>query len=198
MTEQDAHAWIAQRFDDTVRGKLRTFVELVVEENERQNLISPATIPYVWTRHVVDSLQLIELTGAGTWVDIGTGGGFPGLAVAIARPGPTLLVEPRKRRAEFLSSCIEALALKHVTVAASKIEHVRVQAAAISARAVASMEKLLHAARHCATPATRWLLPRGTIDTLELEAIARDFGMMFHVKQSVTQAGSSIVTLTSR
>jgi 16S rRNA (guanine527-N7)-methyltransferase len=198
VTEQDAHAWIAQRFDDTVHGKLRTFVELIVEENKRQNLISPATIPHVWTRHVVDSLQLIELTGAGTWVDVGTGGGFPGLVVAIARPGQTMLVEPRKRRAEFLRSCIEALALEHVTVAASKIEQVNVQAAVISARAVASMEKLLRAARHCATPATQWLLPRGTIDTLELEAIAREFGMMFHVKQSVTQTSSFIVVLKPR
>ncbi|SFP56651.1 16S rRNA (guanine(527)-N(7))-methyltransferase RsmG [Sphingomonas rubra] len=199
MTEEEALAWTTERFDETVVERLRTFAAMVIAENERQNLISPASIPAIWSRHIVDSLQLLPLApDKGTWMDIGTGGGFPGMVVAIARAAPIILVEPRRKRATFLDECAAALDLSHVRVETSKVERVEASAAVISARAVASVENLLRAAMHCATPATRWLLPRGSIDRAELSVAAAAQRMVFHVEQSLTHAGSSIVVLEAR
>ncbi|RZM32652.1 MAG: 16S rRNA (guanine(527)-N(7))-methyltransferase RsmG, partial [Sphingomonas sp.] len=128
--------------------------------------------------------------------DIGTGGGFPGLAVALVTPGRMVLVEPRRRRADFLSLCIARLGIgDRVTVEARKIESVKGTAQIISARAVASLQNLLRAASHCATTDTRWLLPRGRLDQDELAALREQWRFMFHVEQSVTSPESSIVVL---
>lgn len=199
MTEADARVWVEERFGAAVTEKLACFAEDVCNENQRQNLISPATIPTIWSRHIVDSLQLIGLARRpGPWLDIGTGGGFPGLVLAIAGVSPVTLVEPRRKRAAFLQACVDRYALSNVMVAASKVEQIQTRAATISARAVASVENLLRAAAHCATPDTQWLLPRGSVDPQELAQSAERHGMMFHVEQSLTQTGSAIVVLSTR
>jgi 16S rRNA (guanine527-N7)-methyltransferase len=198
MTEDEARAWVAERFGDTAVERLGAFVDMVVAEAPHQNLIAPSTIQSVWARHAVDSLQLLALAGPAprTWIDIGTGGGFPGLAVAIAAPITAVLVEPRRRRADFLSLCIARLGIgDRVRVEAKKIENVTGSADIISARAVASLQNLLHGAVHCATKDTRWLLPRGRLDESELSVLQQHWRFVFHVEQSVTSPESSIVVL---
>ncbi len=197
MTEDDAKAWVAERFGVEARDRLGAFLDMVVAEAPHQNLIAPSTIESIWVRHAVDSLQLIGMAGtAKSWTDVGTGGGFPGLAVAVVMPVTMVLVEPRRRRADFLSLCIARLGLSdRVSVEAKKIENVVGTADIISARAVASVENLLRAASHCATKDTRWLLPRGRLDEDELAALHKHWRFMFHVEQSVTNPESSIVVL---
>jgi len=197
MTEDDAKAWVAERFGIEARDRLGAFLDMVVAEAPHQNLIAPSTIESIWVRHAVDSLQLIGMAGAAKrWTDVGTGGGFPGLAVAVVMPVTMVLVEPRRRRADFLSLCIARLGLSdRVSVEAKKIENVVGTADIISARAVASVENLLRAASHCATKDTRWLLPRGRLDDDELAALHKHWRFMFHVEQSVTNPESSIVVL---
>ncbi|WP_380784648.1 16S rRNA (guanine(527)-N(7))-methyltransferase RsmG [Sphingomonas sp. R86521] len=198
MTEDDAKAWIAERFDVEAVERLTAFIGMVVAETPHQNLIAPSTIESIWARHAVDSLQLVGMAGASPsdWIDIGTGGGFPGLAVALVAPVRMVLIEPRRRRADFLSLCIARLGIgDRVTVEARKIESVVGTAQIISARAVASLRNLLHAAAHCSTKDTRWLLPRGRLDEDELAALHEHWRFMFHVEQSVTSPESSIVVL---
>ncbi|TXC72238.1 16S rRNA (guanine(527)-N(7))-methyltransferase RsmG [Sphingomonas ginsenosidivorax] len=198
MTEDDAKAWIAERFGTEATDRLGAFLDMVVAEAPHQNLIAPSTIESIWARHAVDSVQLVGLAGEtpSSWIDIGTGGGFPGLAVALVIPARMVLVEPRRRRADFLSLCIARLGVgDRVTVEAKKIEQVAGTAQIISARAVASLQNLLRAAAHCATTDTRWLLPRGRLDEDELAALREHWRFMFHVEQSVTSPESSIVVL---
>src|SRR5262245_65743577 len=65
--------------------RLDRFVELLLTWQHTTNLISSSTIPTLWTRHVADSLQLIDLVAdARIWVDLGSGGGFPGIVIACA------------------------------------------------------------------------------------------------------------------
>src|SRR5271170_6587161 len=66
-------------------GRLDRLVELLIDWQQRMNLIASSTIPVLWTRHVADSLQLIALVPkARIWADLGSGAGFPGLVIACA------------------------------------------------------------------------------------------------------------------
>lgn len=196
MTEAEARDWIAERFGADRVALLDRFAIIIAEENGRQNLIAPSTLATLWVRHMLDSAQLVPLGGEGRWLDIGTGGGFPGLVVAVLRSDQVLLVEPRRRRAAFLEECVTALGLTdRVRVLACKVERIGVQADIISARAVAPVEKILHAAFTCAKIGTRWLLPRGRLAAGELDALRRNWGGMFHVEQSITEPDSTILRI---
>ncbi|WP_174286931.1 16S rRNA (guanine(527)-N(7))-methyltransferase RsmG [Sphingomonas bacterium] len=196
MTEDEARAILRTRFGPAVEARLEAFAAMVVAENAAQNLIAPSTIARIWGRHILDSLQLVALAPRGRWLDIGTGGGFPGLAVAIATDLPMTLVEPRKRRAQFLSDCVDRLQLGHrVTVVGTRVANVDATADVISARAVGSVDTLLGWAYRCATPTTRWLLPRGKMDYPVLQAAEGKWQFMFHVEQSLTDPESRILIL---
>ena len=103
------------------------------------------------------------------------------------------MVEPRRRRAEFLVHCVDELALSNATVVQSRVETVDVAAAVISARAVAPIDALLRAASARATPSTRWLFPRGRFTPDDVDELRGRWHGMFHVKQSLTESTSSIV-----
>ncbi len=195
MTEAEARDWIAGTFGEAAVDDLGRFAELLAGGNERQNLVAPSTLASIWTRHLVDSAQLALLdSGEGLWLDIGSGGGLPGLVLALLLDRPFLLCEPRRLRAEFLTDAVTTLGLgTRVTVAQAKVEALRTPAATISARAVAPLTTLFTAARHCATPATNWIMPRGKSGRSELEAVVRAVQGEFHVKQSLTDPQAVIV-----
>lgn len=197
MTEAEARRWVRDRWGSETEERLAVFAELVITENAKQNLIAPSTVSTIWVRHIVDSLQLLPLAGvsAKRWLDIGSGGGFPGMAIAIASGWSMLLVEPRRRRADFLRECCQVLNVAEVKVHACKVEQVETQADVITARAVATVENLLRAAAHCATASTRWLLPRGSIDMAALPMLLRRYHLVFHVEQSLTHPDSAILVL---
>lgn len=205
MTEDEALNWLAAQpwYDARVGARLQKFVELVLAEADRQNLISSASRQEIWSRHIVDSAQLLPLAGedanGGLWIDLGTGAGFPGMVVACARSAPIELVEMRPLRAAFLERCLSALELDNVTVSTTKVERLRSElpASIISARAYAPLDRLLASAVHLSDEKTTWLLPKGRSAVREVEAIRRDWTGMFHVEQSITDADSAIVTITA-
>lgn len=196
MTEDEAQAWIAARFADAGVAAMTLLARLVREEATRQNLIAPSTLDTLWTRHIVDSAQLLALAAPnpGLWLDIGTGAGFPGLVVAALTDRAVVLVEPRKRRADFLSACCVAMDVAdRTTVVADKVERVAVQAAVISARAVAALPDIFASAVHCSTWNTQWLLPKGRGAREEIASAQQAWHGVFHVERSVTDPESLIV-----
>ncbi|MBO9714732.1 16S rRNA (guanine(527)-N(7))-methyltransferase RsmG [Sphingomonas sp.] len=199
MTEEEARAWVRERFGVSRETLLARFAELLAAENERQNLVAASTLETIWNRHLVDSAQLVPLAdGAaeGPWLDIGSGPGLPGLVVAVLTERQLVLSEPRARRVEFLRHAAEMLGIAdRVTVEPRKIEAVRLprKAAVISARAVAELSQLLAAAHPCANSSTRWLLPKGSRAHSEVEAARRAWQGVFHVEPSITQPDSGIV-----
>lgn len=192
MTEDEAQGWITERFGTAATDRVAAFLARVVRENTSQNLIAPASIEAIWARHALDSAQLLPLAPAGwtTWLDIGTGGGFPGMVIALLEPQRTVIMaEPRTKRAAFLAECTVEFGLPDAVVEQRKVQAITCGADVISARAVAGVEKLLRDARHCATPQTTWLLPRGHSRLEELGPQRT----MFHVEHSVTHASSVIL-----
>jgi 16S rRNA (guanine527-N7)-methyltransferase len=196
MTEDEARAWIRERFGVGGEGAMARFADLVIDESARQNLIAPSTLDTIWSRHIVDSAQLIGLAAEseGDWLDIGTGAGFPGLVVAALTTRRTILVEPRKRRVEFLQSAAEALGIAdRVSVVASKVESVNEPVAVISARAVSYLGSLFTSAVQCSRRKTLWILPKGRTAREEVAVAEQTWHGVFHVEQSITDPESLIV-----
>jgi 16S rRNA (guanine527-N7)-methyltransferase len=167
----------------------------VLEESRHQNLIAASTLEQLRSRHIDDSLQLRPLLKPGTVLDIGSGAGFPGLALACLGSHYVHLVEPRTRRAEFLKSAIIALDISEsVEVHQSTVQAVRdVSADNVVARAVASLDKLFEMGRHLTHPGSRWVLPKGRSAQTELEAVRQSWQGDFKLIASTTDPSSSIV-----
>jgi 16S rRNA (guanine527-N7)-methyltransferase len=199
MTEEEAHDWIARKFGVSRETLLAKFAALLGAEMQRQNLISASSFDQLWSRHFVDSAQLIHLAeGAqdGEWLDVGTGAGMPGLIVALLVDRPVRLVEPRNRRVEFLRNCAEDLGVTpRVTVEQKMIEKYRpaAPAAVISARAVSQLSQLIQSTHHCADKSTIWVLPKGQSAQSEVEAARHSWQGSFHVEPSITGPASGIV-----
>ena len=198
MTEDEAGAWIRERFGVSRETQLDRYAALLRAEAANQNLIAASTLDTLWARHFVDSAQLVPLASAasrGTWLDVGSGAGLPGLVAAILLDRPVVLVEPRTRRVEFLRHAVSELRLPRVTVQQSKVESYRPtnRAAIVSARAVAELSQLFASTVHCTDSSTIWLLPKGQNAQSEVVAAQTKWQGVFHVEPSITLPDSGIV-----
>jgi len=197
-SEAQARDWLASlpECDREAMGRLKLLVDLLREENERQNLVSQSSLDAVWRRHVADSAQLLLHVPAGCspWMDLGTGAGFPGLVIAALRPEcEMLLIESRARRAAWLERARLALGLDRTCVVESRLELVETRKmAVISARAFAPLGKLLSLSSRFSTSETLWLLPKGRSAQQELDEL-RGWRNVFHVKQSLTEPHAGII-----
>lgn len=195
MTEDEARDYLTSRFGSARLAALEKLVAAVLDEATRQNLIAPSTVAHIWARHVADSAQLIDLAPSTTsnWLDIGTGAGFPGLAVAVLVDLPVVMLEPRRRRAAFLTQAAADLGSRGQIMAMSVQSH-RQRYEVISARAVAPLPSLLGDAMHCSTWNTKWLLPKGSTAREEVAAAEKRWQGVFHVEPSISSNDGLIVT----
>ena len=96
--------------------RVEQFVTLLLQWQQRINLISPGSIPHIWDRHVLDSLQLLPLlpTGTNIFADLGSGSGFPALPLAIASGQTVHLYESNLKKAAFLREALRVTGCKGV------------------------------------------------------------------------------------
>lgn len=147
--------------------RLEAYVDLVKKWNPKINLVSKASLGDIWHRHILDSAQLFDLApDSESWVDLGSGGGFPGIVLSILAlernpKGRFTLVESDQRKSAFLRTAIRELDL-NAKVLAQRIEDVPpLKAQALSARALADLDILLgFGAKHLASDGTA-LFPKG-------------------------------------
>ncbi|WP_341704786.1 16S rRNA (guanine(527)-N(7))-methyltransferase RsmG [Ferrovibrio sp.] len=177
---------------DAALARLESYAALLAKWQAAINLVAANTLPDLWARHMLDSAQLLPLAPPGTarWLDLGSGGGFPGLVIAAlgADRGITSvhLVESDQRKATFLREAARAMALpmgdRGVTVHVKRIEAVEPAALhaamggppdVISARALAALEALLPLAHRLAGPETLYVFPKGRQAGDELTAARR-------------------------
>src|SRR6266849_1812818 len=131
--------------------RLDRFVALLLRWQKTTHLIAPSTVPVLWTRHIADSLQLLDLAPeAKIWVDLGTGGGFPGLVIACALsgvPGAQIhLIESNAKKAAFLREAVaatESPAVVHPVRMEKFVESFVGRADIVTARAVSPLRSLL-------------------------------------------------------
>lgn len=197
--EAEARDWVAglPEVDAVAMARLDRLAALLAEENERQNLVSAASLGEVWRRHMADSAQLLPHVPRETgspWLDLGTGAGFPGLVIAALRPEcEVLMVESRARRIAWLRHVCEELGLGHAQVIGSRLELVESRpVSVISARAFAPLDRLLDLSARFSTNDTLWLLPKGRSAQHELDQL-HGWNHQFHVEQSLTDAEAGVI-----
>jgi len=197
MTEDEARAWLVAR--NVPRGTMDAvgrFLDFLREEAGRQNLIAASTVESLWARHVVDSAQLLEHAGPWkTWLDLGSGAGFPGLIVALIGEGHVTLIESRAKRIAFLQQAASIAGVAdRVRVVGGRVETApRAKFDVISARAFAPLPKLLALAYPFSTPVTRWVLPKGKSAAEELEDARASWQGEFQLIPSITDSEAAII-----
>ncbi|WP_134680904.1 16S rRNA (guanine(527)-N(7))-methyltransferase RsmG [Paracoccus ravus] len=142
---------------------LAAYAALIRKWNRAINLISPASMDDIEARHIADSVQLarISVSATGSWVDIGSGGGLPGVVMAICRPDLDVsLIESDKRKCSFLRSVARELALNNLNVLNSRIEDApSLFADNVSARALAALPLLVsYVTKHLRDDGRAWLM----------------------------------------
>jgi 16S rRNA (guanine527-N7)-methyltransferase len=184
-------------------ARLDRFVELLLEWQQTRNLIAASTIPTLWTRHIADSLQLLDLApDARIWVDLGSGGGFPGLILACAlaeRAGTKIhLVESTAKKCTFLQAVTDDLTLP-AAVHWRRIEEFipAFIPDAVTARALAPMPKLLTLAYPLLKKGGMGLFLKGQDVGAELTEAAKYWNIRHKLVPSRTDERGRIVVIES-
>ena len=181
---------------------MRQLEALVCKWTPAINLVSRATVADLWTRHIVDSAQVFLCCpkAARKWLDLGSGGGFPGIVIAIlarelASGLRVTLVEADKRKATFLRQAVQSLNLD-VEVKSERIEALSPQCAdVVSARALASLVDLLgHANKHM-RPEGVAIFPKGARHAEELAEARLFWDFDVEVQPSLSDAGAAIIVI---
>ncbi|MBN9584118.1 MAG: 16S rRNA (guanine(527)-N(7))-methyltransferase RsmG [Afipia sp.] len=150
-------------------ARLDRYVDLLVAWQAKTNLISPTTLPQIWTRHIADSLQLLDLApDAKRWLDFGSGGGFPGVVLACAlaeRDGASVqLVERNAKKAAFLREAIRITGGAGTVILSDigdYVDSLQAPVDCVTARAVAPLHMLLDYAAPLMTRGAKALFLKG-------------------------------------
>jgi 16S rRNA (guanine527-N7)-methyltransferase len=185
-------------------ARLESFVALLLHWQPRTNLIAASTVRQLWTRHIADSLQLLDLVPeARVWVDVGSGAGFPGLPIACALAdksrGEVHLIESNAKKAAFLREAVR------VTGAPAQVHATRLESVAgtlpagievVSARAVAHLNQLFTMCFPLlAKNGVTGLFPKGHNAGRELEEAAGRWTVRAELVHSRTDHRSQIVVI---
>lgn len=185
-------------------SRLESFVALLLKWQETTNLVSPSTVSEIWTRHIADSLQLLPLAeDAGVWIDLGSGGGFPGLVIACAladKPGVRVhLVESNQKKAAFLREAARALSLPvavHPVRIGDFLRSFDGRADVVTARALAPLARLLADAYPLLKTGTKGLFLKGQDIEAELTEAAKYWTIQHHMVRSKTSESGHILVVT--
>jgi len=178
--------------------RLQRFAGLLLRWNATLNLIAAADADVVWDRHIADSLQLLPLMphDVSRAVDLGTGGGFPGLVLAIATGVAFDLIESDRRKAAFLRTAVLETGAP-ATVHCCRIENATVAPAAlVTARALAPLPRLLPLAARLLASDGVCLFLKGAKAEQELAAAGRDWTMVVQRVPSSTRIDGVVLRVS--
>ena len=198
MAPDDAASGVSR---ETI-ASLKRFEDLIRRWSKAINLVSPSTLDTLWSRHILDCLQIVDLlpTAPQRYVDFGSGAGLPGIVVAAGlseRGSDTeiTLVESDKRKSAFLMTAARELGLR-LNVRSERIESLHsLRADAISARALAPLTRLLaYQERHGLADCVG-IYPKGTQVATEIEEALEDWRFTCERRPSKTSPDSTILMI---
>ena len=178
---------------------LQAFLDRLIERNEVMNLVGPATLPDFWSRHALDSAQLLDYRPeARTWADLGAGAGFPGVVLAIllkhggGEGAHVHLIDSLAKRCRFLQDVVDALFLP-ATVINARAEDVHLKVDVVTARACAPMSKLLGFAEpYIRRGADAWFLKGENVDT-ELQDAGKLWRFDVDIRESISDPRGRVI-----
>jgi 16S rRNA (guanine527-N7)-methyltransferase len=180
--------------------KLETYKFLLIKWQKAVNLVSPSTLPKAEERHFQDSLQLVPLLGdsAKTLVDMGSGAGFPGMLIAMARPDIEVhLVESEVKKCSFLRT-VSRETNSPVIIHNCRIENLqKIKTDVLTARALAPLDKSLELGEpfFAANPQCRALFMKGRNAQAEIMQAKEKWAFEHNTHQSKTEEESCIVEI---
>ena len=189
--------------------RLTVFHDLLVQWQSRINLIAPSTVQNIWSRHILDSLQVHEaLEGADEIVDIGSGAGLPGMIIAIMLAqqgqGRVHMVESNGKKCAFLNAAIRQTGLRElgvdVNVVNDRIENALpkiARPAVITARALASLNDLLRLTQGCLSQGTIGVFPKGRDHMAEIAEAQRFWDFDYSVLPSQLAEDSVLLKISA-
>jgi len=155
--------------------KLLAFRDLLLKWNKTYNLTALRDPEQAISHHLLDSLAILPHVGNGPLLDVGSGGGLPGIPLAIARPELSVsMVDTVQKKATFLQQAAIQLGLKNVTVHHARVEQLAGQYAQISSRAFAEIGLFTSLTRHLLAPGGRWLAMKGIRPDDEINTLPAD------------------------
>jgi 16S rRNA (guanine527-N7)-methyltransferase len=184
-------------------ARLDSYVALLSEWQAKTNLVAPSTLPQLWTRHFADSLQLLTLApSAKIWVDLGSGGGFPGVVLACAlaeTPGATVhLVERNAKKAAFLREALRVTrspGMVHFSGIEDIVERLAGPIDCVTARALAPLHQLIAFAEPLVRKGAKALFLKGQDVEAELTDATKYWNIKPNLHSSRTGGGGWIVEL---
>jgi 16S rRNA (guanine527-N7)-methyltransferase len=184
-------------------ARLDRYVELLVLWQAKTNLIAPSTLPNLWTRHISDSLQLLTLAPrAKTWVDLGSGGGFPGVVLACAMaetPGATVhLIERNAKKAAFLREALRVTGAPgkvHLSDLGDSVDSFAGAVDCITARALAPLHELVGFAEPVVRAGAKAFFLKGQDVEAELTEATKYWNISPRLHPSLTGGQGWIVEL---
>jgi len=171
---------------ETAQRQLLAFRDLLLKWNKTYNLTALRDPAQAISHHLLDSLAILPHVGSGSLLDVGSGGGLPGIPLAIARPELAVsMVDTVQKKATFLQQAAIELQLKNVTVHHARVETMSGQYAQISSRAFAEIGLFISLTRHLLAPGGRWLAMKGVCPDDELKALPADIAVEAVIPLSV-------------
>ncbi|MGY3441590.1 MULTISPECIES: 16S rRNA (guanine(527)-N(7))-methyltransferase RsmG [unclassified Bradyrhizobium] len=186
-------------------ARLDRYVALLLEWQAKTNLVAPSTLPNLWTRHISDSLQLLSLAPAAkSWVDLGSGGGFPGVVLACTlaeTPGASIhLVERIAKKAAFLREAIRVTASPgtvHLADIGDTVDRIAGPIDCVTARALAPLHQLIGFAEPWVKKGAKALFLKGQDVEAELTEATKYWNIEPKLHSSRTGGQGWIVELGS-
>jgi 16S rRNA (guanine527-N7)-methyltransferase len=183
--------------------RLDRYVELLRQWQAKTNLVAPSTLATLWTRHIADSLQLLTLAPAAkTWVDLGSGGGFPGVVLACAltevKGAMVHLVERNAKKAAFLREALRitgAPGTVHLADIGDTVDRIAGPVDCVTARAVAPLHQLIGFAEPLLKRGAKALFLKGQDVEVELTEATRYWKIDSHLHPSRTGGHGWVVEL---
>lgn len=160
---------------DAAQQQLLAFRDLLLKWNKTYNLTALRDPAQAISHHLLDSLAILPYVNGGALLDVGSGGGLPGIPLAIARPQLSVrMVDTVQKKATFLQQAAIQLGLKNVAVDHARVEELGGQYAQISSRAFAELKLFVELTRHLLAPGGRWLAMKGVRPDAEIAALPTD------------------------
>ena len=160
---------------DAAQKKLLDFRTLLLKWNKTYNLTALRDPAQAISHHLLDSLVILPHVVEGNLLDVGSGGGLPGIPLAIARPELSVtMVDTVQKKASFLQQAAIELALPNIAVHHARVETMTGQYSQISSRAFAELGLFVSLTRHLLMPGGRWLAMKGVNPVAEINSLPAD------------------------